>query len=55
MCLEEKECYLFEEEDGIEIEDDFCFLEYDKGIFFVFGSKWILSLVVLVSKSIEVF
>lgn len=53
MRLEEKECYLFEEEDGTEIEDDLCLLEYDKGTLFVLGSKWIPSPAVSASKSTE--
>lgn len=34
------DCFLFEEEDGTEIEDDECLLEYDKGTLFVLGSEW---------------
>ena len=37
---EDKECFLFEEEDGTEIEDDDCLLEYEKGTLFLIGTEW---------------
>ena len=55
LRLEDEECYLFEEEDGTEIEDDLCLLEYDKCTLFVLGSKWIPSPAGSASKSSEAF
>lgn len=42
LCLEEKEeCFLFEEYDGTEVDDDESLVEYEKGSSFVLGKEWI--------------
>ena len=36
----DEKCFLFKEEDGTEIEDDNCLLEYEKGTLFVISTEW---------------